>query len=207
MPIAETVKRTVQRLTGIGRPGAGELKARVKPRKGWPYRLADDGVVPNHPDFPLICYRGAVDVSGTRDPAAIFEELFAANDWEGAWRDGIYDYVHYHPRTHEVLGIARGRARVQFGGPKGKMLALKAGDVVVLPAGTGHQALFASKNLLVVGAYPPDGKYEEYQGALSEHDRAVEMIAKVRKPAKDPVYGAQGPLMKLWRRRARARVH
>jgi uncharacterized protein YjlB len=207
MPIAETMKRTVRRLTGIGRAGADELDARVKPRKAWPYRLADDGLVPNNPVFPLLCYRGAVDVSGTGDPAAVFEDLFASNDWQGAWRDGIYDYVHYHPRTHEVLGIAKGRARVQFGGPEGKILALKAGDVVVLPAGTGHQALFASRDLLVVGAYPPDGKYEEYEGALSEHDRAVEMIAKVRKPAKDPIYGAQGPLTKLWRRRARARVH
>jgi uncharacterized protein YjlB len=207
MTFTDTIRRTVRRVTGIGQPGGKELKARVRQRKAWTYRLQDDGLVPNHPAFPLICYRNAADLSDTRDPAAIFEQLFADNDWAGSWRDGIYDYVHYHPRTHEVLGIAKGRARVQFGGPDGKILSLKAGDVVVLPAGTGHQALFASRDLLVVGAYPPEGKYDEYEGSLSEHDRAVEMIAKVRKPAKDPVYGAKGPLKTLWRRSAASRAH
>jgi len=55
------------------------------------------------------------------------------------WRDGIYDYVHYHSRIHEFLGIARGCAKVQFGGPNGRGLTLKAGDLAILPAVTGHQ--------------------------------------------------------------------
>src|SRR5262249_7352803 len=50
-------------------------------------------------------------------------------------RNGIYNYAHYHSRTHEVLGVARGHARVRFGGERGKELRLKVGDVVVLPAG------------------------------------------------------------------------
>jgi len=119
----------------------------------------------------------------------------------GSWRNGIYDYVHYHPRTHEVLGVASGKARVRFGGKKGKTVVLKAGDVVVLPAGTGHQALSASKDLVVVGAYPPRGRYEEYEGSLSEHGRAVRMIPKVARPRRDPVYGAKGPLKRLWARK------
>src|SRR5947209_6804346 len=90
-------------------------------------------------------------------------------------------------RTFERLtGIARGKARVRFGGDKGKTTALKAGDVVVLPAGTGHQALSASKDLIVVGAYPPQGEYEEYEGSVSEHGRALRMIPKVPLPKKDP---------------------
>ena len=139
------------------------------------------------------------DVVGAPDPAAVFEELFEKNGWGGSWRNGIYDYVHYHPRIHEVLGIASGKARVRFGGAKGKTLRLKAGDVVILPAGTGHQALSASKDLLVVGAYPPQGKYEEHEGSMKEHGRAVAMIPKVPLPKNDPVYGRGGPLNKLWR--------
>jgi uncharacterized protein YjlB len=109
--------------------------------------------------------------------------------------------VHYHSRTHEVLGIARGHAKVRFGGERGKQLRLMAGDVAVLPAGTGHQRLAGSKDLLVVGAYPPSGSYDECRASSAEHDRAVTTIPKVALPRKDPVYGRDGPLMRLWRRR------
>jgi uncharacterized protein YjlB len=196
----ETFKRAVERVTGIGRPSRTETRARVRRRKAWPSWFADDGLIPNNPDRPFIRYAGAVNLKDALDPAAVFEQLFAANRWTGSWRNGIYDYVHYHPRTHEVLGIASGTARVRFGGAKGKTLELKAGDVVILPAGTGHQALSASKDLVVVGAYPEDGHYEEFEGSESEHARAVAMIPKVPVARTDPVYGAKGPLMTLWRR-------
>src|SRR5262249_19055793 len=133
------------------------------------------------------------------DPAAIFEELFARNGWRDGWRNGIYDYVHYHPRTHEVLGIARGRARVQFGGHKGRKLEIKAGDGVVRPHGTRHPRLFASRDLVVVGAYPRSGEYDEFGAAKEEHDRAIRSITRVKPPSADPVYGRDGPLRRLWR--------
>jgi uncharacterized protein YjlB len=78
------------------------------------------------------------------------EELFRQNGWGASWRDGIYDYVHYHSRIHDVLGVARGKGTVRFGGNKGRTVQLKAGDVAVLPAGTGHQCLAASSDFLVV---------------------------------------------------------
>jgi uncharacterized protein YjlB len=105
------------------------------------------------------------------DPAAVFEELFESNGWGDSWRDGIYDYVHYHSRIHEVLGIARGEGKVQFGGSRGRTLKLKAGDVAVLPAGTGHQCLSASNGFLVIGAYPPSGTYDECTSS-EDHERA-----------------------------------
>jgi uncharacterized protein YjlB len=196
----ESLKSTLQHWTGVGRPAKSEARRLVRARKPWASRFGDDGLVPNHPRFPFIHYRGAVDVLGVSDPAAVFERLFEMNGWGGAWRDGIYDFVHYHPRTHEVLGIARGRARVRFGGAKGKAIRVKAGDVLILPAGTGHQALEACEDLLVVGAYPAAGKYDEFKASQKEHDRAVRLIAKVPVPRKDPVYGSEGPLAKLWRK-------
>ncbi len=202
----ESTKQWLERFTGIAAPSPRDVRAWVRTRKANVSSFADDGRIPNNPRLPLVHYRGAVSLKEGVDPAAVFECLFKVNGWRGAWRDGIYDYVHYHPRTHEVLGIARGTARVRFGGDKGKVFELKAGDVVILPAGTGHEALSASKDLLVVGAYPPRGKYEEYEGSPSEHDRAVKAIPKVPLPAKDPVYGADGPLMSCWRRRASRRA-
>src|SRR5437899_6148106 len=119
------------------------------------YRLADDGIIPNNAALPLIVYRGALPPSG--DVARQFEALFARNGWSGGWRNGIYPYHHYHSTAHEVLGIANGHARVRFGGAKGETVAVRAGDVVVVPAGVGHKRESASADLLVIGAYT-DGR-------------------------------------------------
>jgi uncharacterized protein YjlB len=201
----ETLKRTFERVTGLGRPSRRESRSNVRLRKPQAVRFKDDGSIPNNPKLPFVHYRGAVALGDAADPAAVFEALFEGHGWGGSWRNGIYDYVHYHPRSHEVLGIARGRARVRFGGSKGKVVQLKPGDVAILPAGTGHEALSASKDLLVVGAYPPHGQYDEYQGSAKEHDRATAMIPKVALPRKDPVYGTSGPLLGLWRKRQKRR--
>jgi mannose-6-phosphate isomerase-like protein (cupin superfamily) len=83
------------------------------------------------------------------------EDLF--DGWRESWRNGINDYVHYHSRIHEVLGIARGKGSARFGGNNEKTVQLKAGDVAVLPAGNGHQCLAASADFLVVGADLPFG--------------------------------------------------
>ena len=203
MPLIETLKQTIEKVTGLGRPAPDEARAFVKPRKARTTLFKDDGIVPNNPALPFIHYRGAVRITDAFDPAAVFEQIFASNGWEGAWRNGIYDYVHYHPRIHEVLGVARGMATVQFGGGAGKTVALKAGDIVILPAGTGHQALRASKDLLVVGAYPSTGTYDLYTASKDGHDRAVELIPKVPLPQKDPVYGRSGPLKTVWRKHRR----
>jgi uncharacterized protein YjlB len=201
MGMLESLKAEVEKLTGWRRPSPADLRSVVRRRKPNALRFKDDGVIPNNPKLPFIVYRSPVSLADNFDPAAVFEELFARNGWRDSWRNGIYDYVHYHSRTHEVLGVARGHARVRFGGKRGKELRLKAGDVAILPAGTGHQRLAGSKDLLVVGAYPPSGSYDECRASTAEHDRAVTTIPKVALPRKDPVYGQEGPLTRLWRRR------
>ena len=201
----EAVKGKLERVTGTAWPTARQVKKHIQKRKPRAIFFDGNGNVPNNPKFPFLHYRNVVSLTGTADPAAVFESLFKTNGWTGAWRNGIYDYIHFHPRTHEVLGIARGRARVRFGGAGGKAISLRAGDVVILPAGTGHQALKASKDLLVVGAYPVSGEYDEFRARPADHAQAQRMIPKVRAPTKDPVFGRKGPLNRLWKSRTRGR--
>jgi uncharacterized protein YjlB len=163
------------------------------------FRFADDGAVPNNP-LPFLVYRGAIDVSRVRDPATVIEKAFETNGWDyGMWRNSIFPFVHYHSQIHEVLGIAKGKARVRFGGNNGEELDVEAGDIVVLPAGTGHQRLSATPDLLVVGAYPPDGHYDLCRGTQAEHARALETIPRVPLPETDPLFGPEGPLNRLWK--------
>jgi uncharacterized protein YjlB len=161
--------------------------------------FADDGSIPNNPTLPLLFYRAAFDLIGTPDPEQRIEKILASHGWGKMWRNGIYPYPHYHPTVHEVMGIARGRARVRFGGANGKELDLAPGDAVLLPAGTGHQCLSASPDLVVIGAYPPQGRYKLCRGGSREHERALASIPQVPLPANDPVYGKDGPLKRLWR--------
>ena len=162
--------------------------------------FSDDGSIPNNPHLPFLHYRKGIDLSGTAYPEEVIEQVFARNGWGDMWRNGIYPYVHYHSMIHEVMAVARGRARVQFGGAQGEEFDLIPGDVTVLPAGTGHQCLWASPELMVIGAYPKSGKYDLRRGSKAEHARAIETIAKVPLPTTDPVYGTDGPLKSLWRR-------
>ena len=161
--------------------------------------FGDDGSIPNNPRLPLLVYRGAVDLSLGPSAERIIESTFGANGWGDMWRNGIFPYVHYHSMIHEALGIARGRAKVRFGGAAGKILELAPGDVAVLPAGTGHQRLWATPELCVIGAYPKRGSYDLCRGGKAEHAKALETIPQVPLPESDPLYGTDGPLTMLWR--------
>jgi uncharacterized protein YjlB len=200
MYVLENLKKTLEKVTGAGKPSVPAARRAVRRSKPHAITFKDDGSVPNNSRLPFLLYRGAAALGGSADPAALLEQLFNANDWGDTWRNGIYDYVHYHSRTHEVLGIARGHGQVRFGGNDGKIIELRSGDVVILPAGTGHQLISGSKQLLVVGAYPPSGTYDECMPLPEDHKRALKSIPKVPIPAKDPVYGKNGPLQALWRR-------
>ena len=157
------------------------------------FTFPGDGAIPNSP-FPLLVYRAAVPP----DPGEI-ERLFAANRWPPAWRDGVHPFHHFHSNAHEALGVARGEATVLFGGPSGQSLAVKAGDVVVVPAGVGHCNLRQSPDLLIVGAYPDNARRPDmHRGSAGEHDAAAANVANVALPPADPVQGAEGSLRRLW---------
>jgi uncharacterized protein YjlB len=172
----------------------------VTVREPLTFLFADDGAIPNNPKLPMLFYRGGVDLAGTPDPQARIEAMFTGNGWgRGLWHNGIFPYVHYHSMIHEVLAIARGCASIQFGGPQGETVEVGPGDVALLPAGSGHQRLKASGDLLVIGSYPPDGTYNLCRGSKAEHDKALASIPRVPLPQTDPVHGANGPLSRLWR--------
>lgn len=173
----------------------------MPPRKPLTFLFQDDGTVPNSA-LPVLVYENALDLADSRDPAAEIERLFTANGWSrDMWRNGVYPFVHYHSMIHEALGIARGRARIQLGGHRGQIFDLKAGDVAVLPAGTGHQRLSKTDDFLVVGAYPPEGIYNLCRGDNpAERDKALQTIPRVPLPEADPVLGKAGGLAEFWTR-------
>jgi uncharacterized protein YjlB len=157
------------------------------------FRLAPSGAMPNHPRFPALVYRGAVEAPS---PEAL-EALFARNGWPPQWRSGIFPFHHYHTLGHEALGIARGSGRVLLGGPDGVEVELAAGDVAVLPAGTGHCRLSATSDFLVVGAYPPGQRAD-----ICTEAPTAEMLARIRDlpvPASDPAGQSEGGLTARWR--------
>ena len=159
--------------------------------------LKDDGTIPNNA-LPMLVYPAAVDTA-CPDPAAAFEKLFAQNQWTGgSWRNGIYPFPHYHSTAHEVLGIASGTAQVRLGGENGVVLNVQAGDVVLLPAGVGHQKLDASDDLLVVGAYPPGQDWDLCRGADDERPHVLDNIRNVALPPADPICGSEGGTNKHW---------
>ncbi len=162
-------------------------------------RFDDDGSIPNNPDLPLLIYRGALNPS-EKDLASTLERLYELNDWRGTWRNGVYPYHHYHSTAHEVLGFARGEARVQFGGENGQLFTVRCGDVAVLPAGVGHKNLGADPDFLVVGGYPPGQNYDMNYGKAGERPQVDENIARVPLPESDPIYGTDGPLVEQWSR-------
>jgi len=162
------------------------------------FLFADDGLIPNNPKLPMLVYRGAFDLDGERTPETAFEKTFGNNGWGDMWRYGIYPYPHFHSAIHEVLGVARGHAKLRFGGDKGEVLEVVPGDVALLPAGTGHQCLWSSETFCVVGAYPPSGHYDLCRASKAEHDKALQSIPQTPAPETDPIYGKDGPALRLW---------
>jgi uncharacterized protein YjlB len=167
----------------------------VEPQR---HLFEDDGTIPNNPRLPFLVYPGALDPASS-DLAALCEAVFAANRWDRSWRNGIYPFPHFHSTAHEALGICRGEARVRFGGARGVVLTVRAGDVVVIPAGVGHQNLGASGDFLVVGAYPPGPDWDLCTGEEGERPRVFDNIAAVPLPPADPLFGPDGPLRQHWR--------
>jgi uncharacterized protein YjlB len=161
------------------------------------HQLAPAGAIPNHPRWPLLVYPGAVVIDG-ENSATAFETLFNRNLWPAAWRNGVFPFHHFHSNAHEVLGVYSGEVTVQFGGESGVVITARPGDVIVLPAGTGHKKISSRGALGIVGAYPAGQRPDTCTPLLSNTARCVQAVMGVRLPECDPVYGSNGPLFSHW---------
>jgi uncharacterized protein YjlB len=144
--------------------------------------------IPNHPRFPVLVYH---DVDAAAAGANDAQALFAQHGWGGSWVDGVFDFHHFHSTSHEALAVVAGRATLELGGPQGRAFEVSQGDVLVLPAGTGHRRASSRAGFTVVGAYPAGQEnYDLLRGDdPAEVEAARARIAALPAPPEDPVGG------------------
>jgi uncharacterized protein YjlB len=158
--------------------------------------IADNGRFPNNRNLPLVIIKQAL--SDDQLSPENFEKQFMLNNWPAAWRNGIFDFHHYHSTAHEVLGVYCGWVQARFGGPGGDILRAEAGDVIIIPAGVAHCNKGQSHDFMVVGAYPAGQSWDMKYGKPGERPTVDNNISNVTAPTADPIFGTQGPLMTLW---------
>ncbi|WP_319003943.1 MULTISPECIES: hypothetical protein [Pseudomonas] len=86
--------------------------------------------------------------------------------------------------------------QLMLGGEQVQVLNVSTGDVLLLPAGTGHCSLSASKDFLVVGAYPPGQHADICREAPTPAQ--LRNIEQLPFPDEGPVTGDQGAFRRLW---------
>ncbi|QMT61848.1 cupin domain-containing protein [Legionella sp. PC997] len=169
----------------------------VTPQEVFHELIKANGLFPNNPRFPLLIYK-QMEVVKNQSPQKL-QELLQQNHWGNSWVDSIYDYHHYHSRTHEVLVILAGEGTVQFGGDNGTIYPVSHGDVVIIPAGVAHKSLHLSSDFQCIGAYPGNVDFDMNYGKAEEHPRVIEQIKRVGVPQSDPIFGTHGLLFNYWK--------
>ena len=159
--------------------------------------ITDDGIFPNNNRLPLILVQQAFDPK-VKNLVKTIEKTFHGNAWGKSWRNGIYNFHHYHSTAHEVLGLYTGKVKAQFGGPGGQVVFAEAGDVIIIPAGVAHKNLEQSPDFRCVGAYPEGQSPDMQYGKAGERPQADQNIRSVPFPKRDPVFEKEGPLLEIW---------
>ncbi|KEF60717.1 uncharacterized protein A1O9_02278 [Exophiala aquamarina CBS 119918] len=166
------------------------------------YHLKANKYAPNN-DHPVLIYRDCLPLPFTEEKTTEFLESHA---WvkKGTW--GHIPVRHFHPNTHECYGVFRGESTILIGcgthdsEDDGTKIDVSVGDVIVLPAGTGHCNLQSSEDYQYVGVYPEGAP--QWRNELGKEPVNLEEFRKeitsVALPSQDPVNGAGGPLLSLW---------
>lgn len=112
----------------------------------------------------------------------------------------MYSTSHFHSTSHEVLGIASGKAKLCFGhedNPRKVEEVLQRGDVIVVPAGVAHRLLEDLEGgFTMVGSYPKGCNWDMCYGKKGEEEK-VESIKNLGWFERDPIYGDEGPVLAL----------
>jgi len=153
--------------------------------------------IPNHPEWPALCYRAAFDFDGAEEETTARERL-KDSGWRPEWTGSVYPEHHYHSTAHECLVVLDGNALLQLGGPRGPEVRLARGDAVALPAGTGHRLVRASDDFQVLGAYPEGQRWDLITEDEPLDDELVARIENVPHPERDPLFGEDGPVIEIW---------
>ncbi|KAK5051924.1 hypothetical protein LTR84_002727 [Exophiala bonariae] len=166
------------------------------------YHLKPNRHAPNN-DNPVLIYRDCLPLPFSEEKTTEFLESHA---WvkKGTW--GHIPIRHFHPNTHECYGVFQGESTILVGcgthdlEDEGTKIDVSVGDVIVLPAGTGHCNLQSSKDYQYIGVYPKGAP--QWRNELGKKPINLEEIRKeitaVEMPSQDPVNGANGPLLSLW---------
>ncbi len=155
----------------------------------------NDGFIPNN-KLPVLIYKNVLQRVKIKD----FAFTFIQNGWANNWQDIILPYDHFHSNTHEVLGLTSGQAQLKLGGKNGKIIRVKAGDVIIIPAGVGHHSIDTSNDYQFVGGYPNGADWNLMVG-LTDANRTsiIDQIAQIPIPDTDPIFGVDGPLSTYWK--------
>lgn len=150
-----------------------------------PLLLLQNGWMPNNAKLPVLLYRQVF--TAEREMTEKLESLIRRHGWRPEWRNGVYPFHHYHSTAHEVLAFSRGQARLILGGelPGGREVTVRAGDIALLPCGTGHCRVSASADFQVSGAYALGQSWDLLREAPDS--AAATRMRRLPFPADDPI--------------------
>lgn len=145
---------------------------------------------------PLLIYHSAFDGS----PSDISDHLEKVGAVKPQWTYTMYPTNHFHSKTHEVLCVVSGKAKLCFGheeNPDRLETTVSKGDIMIVPAGVSHQMLEGMGGRFnMVGSYPPGKEWDMCYGNDNE-TRKAENICELGWFNRDPIYGDVGPALEV----------